>query len=132
MASVRIPPTRNVVERGNRMEPWPGKRYDAELQLVHGPQVYSAHAVEVRSDQLVVEATAALQPGVTVSLIGDLHGLDLKMQLRSGAKVTHCRPCGQDCFQIVLQLAWSDLEVHRPSEPKQLDLDRRSAAVRLH
>jgi hypothetical protein len=114
----------------HRMEPWPGRRYSADLQLVHGPQVYSAQAVEVRSDELVVEAAAALQPGVTVSLIGDLHGLDLKMQLRTGAKVSHCRPCGQDCYQIVLQLAWSDLEVHRPGEAEQLELER--SAVRLH
>ena len=63
--------------------------------------------------------------------LGDLHGLALKMQLRSGAKVTHCRPCGQGCYQIVLQLAWSDLEVHRPGEPQELELDRRSD-VRLH
>ena len=115
----------------NPLQPWPGKRYSAELQLVHGPQVYSAEAVEVRSDQLIVELAVALAPGATVSLMGDLHGLDLKMQLRSGAKVSHCRPCGQDCYQVVLQLAWSDLEVHRPGEPKELELDRRSA-VRLH
>ena len=112
------------------MEPWPGKRYSAELQIVHGPEVYNAQAVEVRSDELIVEAAAALQPGATVSLIGDLHGLDLKMQLRSGAKVAHCRPCGQDCYQIVLQLAWSDLEVHRPVGIEHPDLDR--SAVRLH
>lgn len=114
----------------NRLEPWPGKRYSAELQLVHGPQVYSAEAVEVRSDQLIVEMAAALAPGATVSLMGDLHGLDLKMQLRSGAKVTHCRPCGQGCYQIVLQLAWSDLEVHRPGEPEEFEMAR--SAVRLH
>jgi hypothetical protein len=113
------------------MEPWPGKRYSAELQLVHGPQVYSAEAVEVRSDQLIVEAAVSLAPGATVSLMGDLHGLALKMQLRSGAKVTHCRPCGQGCYQIVLQLAWSDMEVHRPGESEGFELDRRSA-VRLH
>jgi hypothetical protein len=111
----------------NHIEPWPGRRYNAELQLVHGPQVYSAEAVEVRTDQLIVEVAAALQPGATVSLMGDLHGLDLKMQLRSGAKVTHCRPCGLVCYQIVLQLAWSDLEVHRPGEPEEFRMDRRSA-----
>jgi hypothetical protein len=115
----------------NPLQPWPGKRYSAELQLVHGPQVYSAEAVEVRSDELIVEVAVALAPGATVSLMGDLHGLDLKMQLRTGAKVSHCRPCGQGCYQVVLQLAWSDLEVHRPGEPAELELDRRSA-VRLH
>ena len=110
------------------MEPWPGKRYGAELQLVHGPQIYDAEAVEVRHDQLIVEVGAALEPGSTVSLIGDLHGLDLRMELRSGAKVAHCRPCGQGCFQVGLALAWSDLELNRPSDPAQLELDRRSTA----
>lgn len=115
----------------NQIQPWPGKRYSAELQLVHGPQVHTAEAVEVRSDELVVELSTALEPGATVSLIGDLLGLDLRMELRSGAKVTHCRPCGQECYQVVLQLAWSDLEVHRPGDDNELEVDRRSA-VRLH
>jgi hypothetical protein len=97
--------------------------------LLLGPQAYAARAVDVRSDMLIVEMDTALQTGATVSLIGDLEGAGLQMQLRSGAKVAHCRPCGPECFQVALSLAWSDLEMQRPSEGFPLQLDRRSIAL---
>jgi hypothetical protein len=53
-------------------------------------------------------------------LIGDLRALGLHMELRSGAKVAHCRPCGQDCFQVGLDLIWSDLDVQRPGDSQPI------------
>jgi hypothetical protein len=101
------------------MEPRPDKRYSAQLQLVDGERTYEAEVVEVRSNQLVVEVASALAPGSRLSLIGNLQTVGLHMELRSGAKVAHCRPCGQDCYQIVLELTWSDLDVQRSDDSDQ-------------
>jgi len=111
------------------IEPWPEKRQSAQLQLVDGAKVYEAEAVEVRSNQLVVEIASPLELGAAVSLIGDLLGAGLHMELRSGAKVAHCRPCGQNCYQIVLELTWSDLDLQRPDDADQPARDYRSAST---